>query len=82
MLKLGGRAPLKPARLPRLCYRLVTIGGGGVVQPAIVARVSTAMIASETFFITESSVPWMYGPITQGLMRRSSAEKTLWTSFD
>jgi hypothetical protein len=46
-----------------LYYRLVTIGGGGVVRPAIVARVSTAMIASESFFITESSVPrtaWRY----------------------
>ena len=48
-------------------YLFVTIGGGGVVQPAIVARASTAMIARAAFFIFESSVPWMYRP----LMHRS-----------
>jgi hypothetical protein len=56
--------PLMPARLPRLYYLFVTIGGGGVVQPAIVARASTAMIARAAFFIFESSVPWMYRPLT------------------
>jgi len=48
-------------------YLFVTIGGGGAVQPAIVARASTAMIARAAFFIFESSVPWMYRP----LMHRS-----------
>jgi hypothetical protein len=47
----------KYRRAPGLFYRLVTIGGGGVVQPAIVASASTAMITSETFFISESPVP-------------------------
>lgn len=32
-------------------YPFVTTGGGGVAQPAIVARVSTAMIAKASFFI-------------------------------
>ena len=37
-----------------------------MVQPAIVARVSTAMMASESFFITESTVPWMYALLLRG----------------
>jgi len=49
--------PLTPTRLRRLYHLFVTNGGGGVVQPAIVARASTAMIARAAFFIFESSVP-------------------------
>lgn len=35
-------------------YPFVTTGGGGAAQPAIVARVSTAMIAKASFFIDHS----------------------------
>jgi hypothetical protein len=37
---------------------LVTIGGGGVAQPANVANVNIATIARASFFIDNSPVPW------------------------
>jgi hypothetical protein len=56
--------PLMPARLPYPYYLFVTIGGGGVTQPATVARTTTAMIARAAFFISESSVPCVCRPLT------------------
>ncbi len=53
MEKGPAKRPALPP-LPACCvlsYPFVTTGGGGVAQPAILARASTAMIAKASFFI-------------------------------
>lgn len=49
------KGPARSRPFPICCllylYPFVTTGGGGVAQPAIVARASTAIIARASFFI-------------------------------